>query len=313
MNNLELKDMEWTEDLFEPLDSSEQNSEFIAMESKTFLQDSWNRFKKNKLALVGLVFLVLMILMAIFVPMFSKYSYDQMDMTALNQLPSAQHWFGTDKFGRDIFVRVMYGARISLAVGFSAAIICLFIGVVYGGISGYVGGKVDMVMMRIVDIIYAIPSLLYVIFIMLIFGSNVWSILMGICVSSWVGMARLVRSQVLSLKEQEFALAAYVLGASTSRILFKHLILNCIGAIIVNVTLMVPSAIFTEAFLSFVGLGIPVPQCSLGSLISELYNSFTTHPYQIIPPIVVMSLLMLSFNLVADGLREALDPKMKSM
>lgn len=144
MNNLELKDMEWTEDLFEPLDSSEQNSEFIAMESKTFLQDSWNRFKKNKLALVGLVFLVLMILMAIFVPMFSKYSYDQMDMTALNQLPSAQHWFGTDKFGRDIFVRVMYGARISLAVGFSAAIICLFIGVVYGGISGYVGGKVDM-------------------------------------------------------------------------------------------------------------------------------------------------------------------------
>ena len=172
MNNLELKDMEWTEDLFEPLDSSEQNSEFIAMESKTFLQDSWNRFKKNKLALVGLVFLVLMILMAIFVPMFSKYSYDQMDMTALNQLPSAQHWFGTDKFGRDIFVRVMYGARISLAVGFSAAIICLFIGVVYGGISGYVGGKVDMVMMRIVDIIYAIPSLLYVIFIMLLRWAN---------------------------------------------------------------------------------------------------------------------------------------------
>lgn len=311
MNNLELKDMEWTEDLFEPLDSSEQNSEFIAMESKTFLQDSWNRFKKNKLALVGLVFLVLMILMAIFVPMFSKYSYDQMDMTALNQLPSAQHWFGTDKFGRDIFVRVMYGARISLAVCFSAAIICLFIGVVYGGISGYVGGKVDMVMMRIVDIIYAIPSLLYVIFIMLIFGSNVWSILMGICVSSWVGMARLVRSQVLSLKEQEFALAAYVLGASTSRILFKHLILNCIGAIIVNVTLMVPSAIFTEAFLSFVGIGISAPASSWGTLANEARGLIESNPIQIIWPVGAICLTMLSLNFIGDGVGEALDPKKK--
>ena len=266
---------------------------------------------RNPGLLIWPAVLAAIVLLSFFASLVSPYDPYSLDPLSRLTPPSAEHWFGTDKFGRDIFVRVMYGARISLAVGFSAAIICLFIGVVYGGISGYVGGKVDMVMMRIVDIIYAIPSLLYVIFIMLIFGSNVWSILMGICVSSWVGMARLVRSQVLSLKEQEFALAAYVLGASTSRILFKHLILNCIGAIIVNVTLMVPSAIFTEAFLSFVGIGISAPASSWGTLANEARGLIDSNPIQIIGPVGAICLTMLSLNFIGDGVGEALDPKKK--
>ena len=300
-----------TREMFQPLDKSEQNSEFIAMETKSFARDAWIRFKRNKLALLGLIFLEIVVALAIFVPIFSPYTYEQMDMTALNANPSLAHPMGTDRFGRDILVRVMYGARISLSVGFSSAAISLCIGIMYGGIAGYVGGKADMLMMRIVDIIYSIPSMLYVILVMLIFGSNIWSILIGICISSWIGMARLVRAQVMSLKEQEFALAAYVLGASTKRILFKHLIINCIGPIIVNLTLMVPSAIFTEAFLSFVGIGISAPAASWGTLANEARGLVETYPIQIIWPVAAICLTMLSLNFIGDGVGEALDPKKK--
>jgi len=307
--NLKEYNKEQLEQLFQPLSEEEQNSEFIAMETKSFARDAWNRFKRNKLALVGLVFLGVMVILAIFVPMLSPYSYDQMDITSLNSLPSLKHPMGTDRFGRDIFVRVMYGARISLAVGFAAAAINLVIGIIWGGIAGYVGGKVDIVLMRVADIIYSIPSMLYVIMVMLIFGSNIWSILIGICISSWIGMARLVRAQVMSLKEQEFAMAAFVLGASTTRILFKHLIINCIGPIIVNLTLMVPSAIFTEAFLSFVGIGISAPAASWGTLANEARGLVETHPIQIIWPVASICLTMLSLNFIGDGVGEALDPK----
>ena len=307
--NLKEYNKEQLENLFQPLSEEEQNSEFIAMETKSFGKDAWNRFKRNKLALVGLVFLGIMVVLAIFVPMLSPYSYDQMDITSLNALPSLKHPMGTDRFGRDILVRVMYGARISLSVGFSAAAINLVIGIIWGGIAGYAGGKIDTIMMRIADIIYSIPSMLYVIMVMLIFGSNIWSILIGICISSWIGMARLVRAQVMSLKEQEFAMAAYVLGASTSRILFKHLIINCIGPIIVNLTLMVPSAIFTEAFLSFVGIGISAPAASWGTLANEARGLVETHPIQIIWPVASICLTMLSLNFIGDGVGEALDPK----
>ena len=307
--NLKEYNKEQLENLFQPLSEEEQNSEFIAMETKSFGKDAWNRFKRNKLALVGLVFLGIMVVLAIFVPMLSPYTYDQMDITSLNALPSLKHPMGTDRFGRDILVRVMYGARISLSVGFSAAAINLVIGIIWGGIAGYAGGKLDTIMMRIADIIYSIPSMLYVIMVMLIFGSNIWSILIGICISSWIGMARLVRAQVMSLKEQEFAMAAYVLGASTSRILFKHLIINCIGPIIVNLTLMVPSAIFTEAFLSFVGIGISAPAASWGTLANEARGLVETHPIQIIWPVASICLTMLSLNFIGDGVGEALDPK----
>lgn len=306
-----MEDIKLTADLFEPLSEKEKNSEFIAAKSKTYLQDAWTRFKKNKLALAGLAFLIVITVLAITVPMFSPFEYDMMDLTSVNLLPSFTHPMGTDKFGRDIFVRIMYGARISLSVGFASAFICLFIGIVYGGIAGYVGGKVDMILMRIVDILYSIPTLLIVILIMLIFGSNIVSILIGLCATSWMGMARLVRAQVLTLKEQEFALAAYVLGASKMRILFKHLIINCMGPIIVNVTLMVPSAIFTEAFLSFVGIGISAPAASWGTLANEARSLIESQPIQIIWPVASICITMLSLNFIGDGVSDAFDPKKK--
>lgn len=306
-----MEDIKLTADLFEPLSEEEKNSEFIAAKSKTYFQDAWTRFKKNKMALVGLGFLIVITILAIFVPALSPYEYDMMDLTSSNLMPSLQHPMGTDKFGRDIFVRIMYGARISLSVGFASAFICLFIGIVYGGVAGYIGGKVDMVLMRIVDILYSIPTLLIVILIMLIFGSNIVSILIGLCATSWMGMARLVRAQVLTLKEQEFALAAYVLGASKMRILFKHLIINCMGPIIVNVTLMVPSAIFTEAFLSFVGIGISAPAASWGTLANEARTLIESNPIQIIWPVASICITMLSLNFIGDGVSDAFDPKKK--
>lgn len=294
---------------FEPLPDSEKDAEFVAMESHTYWSDVWRNFRKNKLAVVSLVFLIVMILLAIFVPMFSPYTYDGQDLTTRNAMPSLAHLFGTDKFGRDIFVRVMYGARISLSVGFAAAGINLVIGTIYGGIAGYCGGKVDLIMMRIVDIIYAVPTLLYVILIMLVFGSNVWSVLLAICVSSWVGLARQVRAQVMSLKEQEYAQCARVMGASDARILFRHLITNSIGPIIVNTTLMVPSAIFTEAFLSFVGIGISIPQASWGTMANDARSLISSYPLQMVWPVAAICLTMLALNFIGDALNDALDPK----
>lgn len=298
-----------TEEMLELLPESEKNSEFIAIQSKTFLKDTWDRFKKNKLALFGLIFLVLMVLGAIVIPMISPYGFEQQNMELRNALPSLQHPFGTDKLGRDILVRVMYGARISLAIGFSTAVINLFIGIVYGGISGYVGGKVDMVMMRIIDIIYAVPSMLYVILILMVFGNSVKSMMIAICVTSWIQMARQVRTQVMALKEMEFALAAKVLGASNWRILMKHLIINALGPIIVCLTMMVPSAIFTESFLSFVGIGLDPTIPSWGKLANDCRQLLFTDPIQIIWPISAICLTILSLNFLGDGLGEALEAK----
>ena len=300
---------ELPDEAFELLDDNEKDSEFVAVESKTYFQDAWARFRKNKLAILSLNFLVAMVLLAIFVPVLSPYTYDEMDFAQINALPSAAHWFGTDKFGRDIFVRIMYGARISLSIGFAAAALNLVIGVTYGVISGYIGGKTDMFLMRLVDIIYSVPTLLYVILIMLVFGSNVFSMLIAIGISSWVGMARLVRGQILSLKEQEYAQAAFVMGASRWRIMFKHLIVNCLGPIIVDTTLMVPNAIFTEAFLAFVGIGISIPQASWGTMANDARSLLQTQPLQILWPVLAICLTMLSLNFIGDGLSEAIDPK----
>ena len=299
-----------SDDMFAPLPEEERNSEFIAMDSKTYLQDAWGRFKKNKLALISLIFLGIMILLAIFVPIISPYTYDGMS-DDVNIMPCMVHLLGTDKFGRDILTRLMYGARISLMVGFLAAILNLIIGVVYGGIAGYAGGKVDMVMMRIIDCIYSIPSMLYVILIMLVLGSNIYSVLVGISISSWIGMARQVRTQIQTLKQQEFAMAAYVIGASKKRILFKHLIINSMGPIVVSATMMVPDAIFTEAFLAFIGIGISLPQASWGTLCNEARAQLTQYPIQIIWPVMAICLTVLALNFIGDGVGEALDPKKK--
>lgn len=296
---------------FEHIDASEKNDEFIAIESKSFFRDVCERFVKNKRAMAALIVFLIIALMAIFGPVISPYSYDGMDTSIMNQKPSAAHWFGTDRFGRDLFTRVLYGARISLMVGIVTAAINTLIGIIYGGIAGYVGGRVDMWMMRLTDILYSIPELLYIILIMLIFGSNVQSIIIGICVSGWVSMARMVRSQIITLKEQEFALAAFVLGASSSRILFKHLIVNSLGTIIVTVTLMIPQAIFMEAFLSFVGVGISAPMASLGTLAQDARTYLEIFPYQMLFPVAAICVTIFSLNFIGEGLNSALNPKGK--
>ena len=303
--------IELNEKMFEKLPDDEKNSEFIAMESKTFLRDVWDRYKKNKLAMIGLIFLVIMVVMAIFVPILSKYGFEDQNIALKNAVPSLDHPFGTDKLGRDIFVRVMYGGRISLSIAFASAFICLIIGVLYGGVAGYVGGKVDMVMMRIVDILDSIPTLLYVILILMIFGNTIPAMLFAICFTSWVGMARQVRQQVRSIKEMEFAMAEKGLGASHKRILINHLIVNAIGPIIVNLTMLVPSAIFTEAFLSFVGIGLDPSIPSWGKLANDCRGLFFTYPIQIIWVVLAISLTCLSLNFVGDGVGEAFQAKQR--
>ena len=302
--NTELK-----KEMFELLPENEKNSEFIAMESKTFLQDAWGRYRKNRLAMIGLAFLIVMVVMSIVVPMLSKYGFETQNIEIRNSLPSLEHPFGTDKLGRDIFVRVMYGGRISLAIAFSSAFICLIIGILYGGISGYIGGKTDMIMMRVVDILDSVPTLLYVILILMIFGNTIPAMLLAICFTSWIGMARQVRQQVRSIKEMEYALAATVIGASHTRILLKHLIVNAIGPIIVNLTTMVPSAIFTESFLSFVGIGLDPSIPSWGKLANDCRDLFFTFPIQIIWVIAAISLTCLSLNFIGDGIGEAFQTK----
>ena len=221
------------------------------------------------------------------------------------------HIWGTDTLGRDLFIRVVYGARISLTIGFVAAFVNFFIGVVYGGISGYIGGRTDEIMMRIVDIISTIPMMLIVILLMVVFGSGLGTIIVALGMTYWVRMARIVRGQILQLKEQEYVLAANALGAFLPRIMFRHLIPNAMGPIMVALTMQIPSAIFTEAFLSFIGLGVSAPMASWGTLCNDALSGLYTYPYQLFYPALAISITLISFNLLGDGLRDALDPKLR--
>jgi oligopeptide transport system permease protein len=251
----------------------------------------------------------------------SKQGYDYYFTIEYNgemtEYPAATKWnkaylFGTDSLGRDLLTRVMYGAQISLLVAFIATIANLFIGVVYGSISGYEGGRVDNIMMRIVDIINSVPLVLYVILLMVWFrGGGLWNIIIALSSVYWVSMARLVRGQMLSLKEQEFVLAARVMGVSKAKIIFRHLIPNAMGPIIVSIAMMIPSAVFTEAFLSFIGLGVSAPKASWGTLANNALSALTTYPYQLFFPALSIALTMLAFNFIGDGLRDALDPRLR--
>ena len=248
----------------------------------------------------------------VFTGSFQNYAVDE-NGKLLGTWGLKGYLFGTDTYGADIFQRICAGGKMTMTIGAVAVIFSTIIGIIIGCLSGYFGGKVDMLMQRFLEVANGIPRLVIVTLLLLVLQPGMITIIFALMLTEWVGMSRIARAEMLKLKDQEFVLASRTLGAGSFFIIFKEVLPNIIGPIITQVMFSIPTAIFTEAFLSFVGLGIPVPQCSLGSLISELYNSFTTHPYQIIPPIVVMSLLMLSFNLLADGLREALDPKMKSM
>ena len=299
------------EEYFDPLPQEDRDAQFVAMKSKSFARNVWESFSRNRLALVGLILLAVLVCAAVFGPMLSPYPYDGMDAMSRNQSSTAAHWFGTDQMGRDIFTRVLYGTRVSLLVGFASTALNLVIGVLYGSIAGYVGGRVDMVMMRIVDVIYAVPAMIYMILLMLIFGSNIYSVMLGICVNGWINMARIVRSQVMSLKEQEFSVAAFVIGASSRRILFRHLLLNSLGPIIVTVTLMIPQAIFTEAFLSFIGIGISAPMASLGTLAQDAKMLMNVYPMQMVWPVLVICIVIFSLNFIGEGLETALNPRGK--
>ncbi len=237
--------------LFEPLVIDSNKGLDNIRPSETYWQDAWRRLKSNKVAIVALIALTLLILLAIFGPLLSKFDFRKNDMSLLDKPPSSLHWFGTDTLGRDLYVRVLFGTRISLAVGIVSALINFVIGVIYGGISGYYGGYIDNIMMRIVDVIYSIPIMLYVILLMVVLGGgSLANIFIALGISFWGGMARMVRGQVLTLKQQEFVLAAKAIGANTNRLLYRHLIPNCMGPIIVTMTMSIPTAIFSEAFLA---------------------------------------------------------------
>lgn len=328
------KDINLSEDLFELSPGDINKTEAITRPSLTFWQDARKRLFKNKGAMFGLTMIVIIVLMSIFAPVFSKYKYDQQNLSHAKVPPKMpilsslgvmdgndvykdknieeNYWFGTDYLGRDIWTRVWTGARVSLYIALIAALFDLVIGVTYGGISAYYGGKVDIIMQRIIEIITGIPSLVILTLFIMVLEPGILSMSLAMAVSGWTGMARVVRSHVLRLKNQEFVLASKTLGSSDFKLILKHLIPNIIGQIVVMIMFTLPSAIFYEAFLSFIGLGLQPPQASLGVLINDGFKSFQTHPYTMFIPALVICLLIFSLNLLADGLRDAVDPKMRN-
>jgi oligopeptide transport system permease protein len=278
-----------------------------AEEGSSLWHDAWIRLKKNHLAVAGLVVLVLMIVVALLTPWIAPYAYDAQDLDLGATPPSAAHWLGTDIFGRDMLTQIMFGGRISLAVGFIATSVALLIGVTWGAIAGYVGGRVDAVMMRLVDILYALPFMIFIVLLMVVFGRNVVLLFLAIGAVEWLTMARIMRGQVQSLRQQEFVEAAISLGLPPSTIIRRHLIPNALGPIIVYTTLTIPSVMLLEAFLSFLGLGIQPPQTSWGLLISYGAETMEEYPWLLIYPGLTLTITLFSLNFLGDGLRDALD------
>ncbi|MDC3417206.1 oligopeptide ABC transporter permease [Aquibacillus salsiterrae] len=371
-------------ELFEPIELSAEKGEELTRPELSYWKDAWIRLRKNKGAIIGLVFLFLIAVMALIGPLMNDYSIEETNYDASNIPPRIKglewlgfdgiqkwrvqgtteddaitrgltgmeigeeylisskvveepnkdndnyytvelefdvygargledkyYWFGTDSMGRDLWTRTWNGTRISLLIGIVAAAIDMLIGVLYGGISGYYGGRVDNYMQRVIEILTGIPNLVIVILMIVVLKPGLIAIILALTITGWTGMARIVRSQILKLKNQEFVLAARTLGASDKRILMKHLIPNVTGMIIINTMFTIPSAIFFEAFLSFIGLGLQPPIASLGTLINDAFKSYRIYPYMLVYPAIIISFLMIGFNILADGIRDALDPKMK--
>ena len=335
---------------FEPATDEEKAQQEVKRESTTFFRDGMRTLFRNPLAVGSMIVLLLLLFTIVVAPLIVPYSYSGMitvdgkrDKSAKNLSPFTYskleqeaidrgesifpHIFGTDELCRDYFIRVIYGARVSLAVGFFASLIVLIIGLLYGSIAGYAGGRTDLIMMRIVDIIYSLPDMLIIILLSVVLnetlqfkagtilarlGTNMISLFIVFGLLYWVGMARLIRGQILSIKENEYILAARSIGAKPGRIIRKHILPNCLSVIIISTALQIPNAIFTESYLSFLGLGVNAPMPSLGSLASDALNGLSSYPFRLVIPAVVISLIVLSLNLFGDGLRDAFAPKLRT-
>ncbi|KEQ24421.1 ABC transporter permease [Paenibacillus tyrfis] len=297
--------------LFVPTTVDAHESESVSGPPLNAFQESWRRLRQNRGALVSLYLLLLLGLLAVVGPWMSHYTYFDTNYSSAYQGPNADHWLGTDKFGRDQWVRIWQGTRISLLIALLAAALDLCIGVAYGAVSALLGGRTDTIMQRIIEILVSVPSLIVVILLMMAMKPGIFTIIVAMVITGWVNMARLVRAQILKLKEQEFVLAARTLGASNTRLILTHLVPNTIGVIVINTMFTIPSAIFTEAFLSFIGLGLQEPMASLGVLINTGYQSLNTNYYLLLFPALIIIAIMVGFNILADGLRDALDPRMR--
>jgi oligopeptide transport system permease protein len=293
------------------VDRSKLDADEIVRPSESYWKGVWRRITSDKLALFCLALLAALVLLAIFAPIFSPYEYDHTDLTAGNLVPSAEHWFGTDSSGRDLWTRVWVGARVSLSVGLIGAIIPFALGMLIGSVAGWFGGWVDMVIMRIIDVGLCIPSMIYVILILVYFGGGAQAIILALAVMNWMGPARGYRGRVLQFKNREFTLAARTLGARPGRIIFRHILPNILGNIVVSLTSFVPAAIFMEASLAFIGLGINPPMTSLGQLSSDGVALYRTQFYQFAIPALVISLIIFSFYMFGNCLRDALDPQLR--
>lgn len=303
--------MEYTAEQFVIIGCEDTDKEAITRPTITYAQDAWRRLKKNPVAMASIGVLILLVLMAVFGPMICGQDYTAMEPTLKNLSPSAQHWFGTDSLGRDLFARICIGARVSLLIALVCTLVQVIVGSAYGGIMAYFGGWIDSLMMRVIEVLMSIPYLLVVIIVMMVLGNNVPSLLVALCVTSWCNTARAVRGVILQLKSSEYVMAAQTLGAPASRVIAKHLLPNTLGILILNTATSIPNYIFQESTLGFLGIGLQPPDTSLGVLISTGQAAMEFYPLQLLFPAAILVLIVLAFNLLGDGLRDALDPKLR--
>ncbi len=296
---------------FKFVEREEKAKNVLVRPSVSFWKDSWQRLKRHRMGMLGFIIVIIMVFFAILGPMIIDKSYSDQDLDSAYSPPNSEYLMGADNLGRDVFVRIAYGARISLGVGFVATVISLIIGVLYGTIAGYYGGVTGEIMMRIIDILNSVPSMLYVILLMTILKPGLTNVFIVLGITGWLEMARLVRGEVITLKEREFVMAARISGVKSFKIMIKHLIPNAMGSIIVAITIGIPGAIFLESFLSFMGLGVSSPMASWGSMASEGIDAFRSHPNLLFFPAVFISITILGFNFLGDGLRDSLDPRMR--
>lgn len=300
-----------SKDKFKIIGKNSERMESMSRPTLSYWQDAWRRIRQNRVAFFSLVVIGLYILLAIFAPILSSHDMAKQNADAMNQFISKENWFGTDALGRDLWVRVWMGARVSLAIGFVATLINTVVGSMIGGVAGYYGGKADMLIMRIVDVIYGIPSLIVTILVMVVLGAGIQSLIIAMIIVGWIGTCRVVRGEVLKQKEQDFVAAAKVLGVSNLTIIVKHILPNVMGILITNLTLAIPNAIFQEAFLSYIGLGIAPPDSSWGILAKEGTKMLRVAPHELFIPAFFICTTMLALNLLGDGLRDAFDPKLR--